>query len=1360
MVCPNWDIFKTKFSENKQSNFEWFCYLLFCKEFNQFKGIKRYTNQTGIETNPIDVEGKNIGFQAKFFETRLSEHKTEFKTSIDKTKEKHPEISKLIFYINQDFGEGVNSSDPQYKLDIESHATDKNLNIEWRTASYFESPFVCEENKKIAHHFFSLENSIFDFIDGLSSHTEALLSPIQSKMAYEKNEIRINRSCILNKLKNSLIDSPAVILTGEAGSGKTAIIKDWHNELKEERTTAFFVFKATEFNISHINNLFKNYGNFLLSNFIEEHKSIDRKYIIIDSAEKLSDLQNNEAFKEFLSVLISNNWKVVFTTRYNYLDDLRYQLLVTYDINLHSLNVPKLTLINLTKLSKKYDFNLPTNQKLLELLQTPFFLSEYLKTYSETSKDIDYLSFKRIIWNNTILKSSYQENNIYIQREKCFLELVKKRVNESLFLVTIDGFDNKALQALKDDEIIEYNSEAGGYFITHDIYEEWALGKIIERAFCNKVDYKNFFNNIGNSLPVRRAFRDWLSEKLYVDDQEAKLLIEESIQNNSVENHWKDEILVSVLLSNYCSHFFEIFESELLEESQQQNTNSDFQNNFQSHYENGLLYKLVFLLRTACKEADESVFDTYGLPKTDKNKKLFNTIFIQPKGKGWNCLIDFMNKYKAHSGLHYTNLILPVIEDWNIKNRKGETTKNSSQLALYYYEKIMDEEHSFKYNDVKKRLIKIIFNGSFEMKEELKNILQSVISKKETDRNSRYYRLIHTILISPMEAIEVIKNFPEQVIQLADLFWTYQPKKKTLALGVGGIPIPDRNPGLEECFSITSNYEFKYFPPNALNTPILPLLIISYKRTVDFILSFTNKSIQSFASSRFGKELKEVDIFIDDKTSIKQYISPILWNMYRGDQTPNLLESIHMALERYFLKNCKDMNSSELEEHLLYLLKNSKSASISAVVASIVLAYPEKTFNVAKVLFQTKEFFLCDNDRCIMEHTFFHNSLTLTEDDPLLKNERIEPSQLDHRKKSLERLALQYQIFALKGTTEEEVKNRQQTLWKIFDNYYQQLPNQNNEQKQDKIWILCLARMDRRKMKPTIEKINGKNYIAFKPKLSNELKKHSEDSLKVLNEQNKYLSLKLWAKYKFENKEEYKKDDYLKYENNPNLVVKETKSIIQKLENTPGDFNFPFFSKQTPSFKEDQRRGFDQDNSFRITNHSIPLYTCAVLMRDYFDKLNQEDKTFCQEAIMKCVFYLIQNDNPHSSIEGKDLAVRAFSFLFPEKKSEIKSMLFALLIKGGNLNKHTIRVIIDMWEDNFAEAYSLFLGYLLLKQKFDTLIIEKHRIANKNFNYNYSESEVLNSFLKEHEKDIEDIMENKLTYNTISKSCNFKEFHL
>ena len=1367
MIEINWKIFEAKFNGKEQTSFEWLCYLLFCKEFDQPKGILRYKNQAGIETNPIDVNSEKVGWQAKFFKTRLSEHKQDFINSIDKAKKTHPEINKIIFYINKDFGPNPKKqTDPQYKKEIESHAQDKNIKIEWKPENFFKSPFVCEENKKIVQYFFSFEKSIFNFIVELYSHTISLLHPIQSEITYKTNKIKINRTQILKKLKSFLINSPAVILTGEAGSGKTAIIKDWYDELKEDNAIAFFIFKATEFNISHINDLFKNYGNFTLLDFIEEHRNSGKKYIIIDSAEKLSDLENHESFKEFLSTVIQNKWKIIFTTRYNYLRELKDHLAICSIIP-DSLIVPKLTLENLTELSKKYDFALPRNQKLLELLQTPFYLNEYLKNYVNINKRLSYLDFRELIWKQKILNSSYQKNNIHRKREEYFLKLVKKRASENLFFVNIDGFNNEVPQALEADEIIKYDLR--GYSINHDIYEEWALDKIIERDFYNSVDYKNFFKNIGCSLSIRIAFRNWLSEKLYIKDQEVKDLIEESIQNNDIEKHWKDEILVSVLLSNYCSHFFEIFKLELLKKSQPKSINNEFQNNIQSHYDQGLLYKLLFLLRIACKEADESIFDTYKLPKTNKNKKAFKTILMQPKGKGWDCMIAFLNKYKKQIGLDYITLALPVISDWNTKNKKGETTKNASQLALFYYDEITKENSPLRYsfrNEAKKQITKIILNGSFEIKNELTKIFQDVISKKETNRNDKYYFLIHTILSSSLESIELIKHCPKQVIQLAKLFWFRIPNKKELRFGRFPIPI-DHNPKIEECFSITNKYEFNYFPPSALKTPILSLLIFSYKQTVNFILSFTNKSVESFARSRLTNRLEEVKVHIDKKTSVKQYISPILWNMYRGgSQVPDLLESIHMALERYFLYNCKDTPSDILEERLLYLLRNSKSSSISAVVASIVLAYPEKTFNVAKILLQTKKFILYDNTRCnILDQRPINNFLNLANEDLLFKNERIESNKLEHRKKSLKFLAFEYQ-FPSKDTTEKKTKNRQQVLWKIFDNYRQQLFNQNSEVKDDVNWKFCLAHMDARKVKQKIKKINGKSLIAFQPDISPELERHRKDSLKIFNEANKYTSLRLWAEYKFE-KNENKYKQYTQYENNLKLVVQETKDIVQKLENIPGDFNFPFFSKKFPSFEEYQRITFEKDqddkNSFRITNHSIPLYTCAVLMRDYFDQLNQEDKIFCQEAIMKCVSYLIQNDNQHQSIEGRDVAVKAFSFLFnlfPEKKAEIKSMLFALLIKGGDLNKHIVRLIVDMWEDNFEDAHSIFLGYLLLKQDFDNLSMKEYQLANRNLNYDYSENKVLDSFLKTQKKELEHVIKNRLTYRTVSKVCNFKEFHL
>ena len=86
MIKANWDIFKAKFSENPQYNFEWFCYLLFCKEYNKNYGIFRYKNQASIETDPIIINTDIIGWQAKFYEVTLSNKKDEILSTIENAK--------------------------------------------------------------------------------------------------------------------------------------------------------------------------------------------------------------------------------------------------------------------------------------------------------------------------------------------------------------------------------------------------------------------------------------------------------------------------------------------------------------------------------------------------------------------------------------------------------------------------------------------------------------------------------------------------------------------------------------------------------------------------------------------------------------------------------------------------------------------------------------------------------------------------------------------------------------------------------------------------------------------------------------------------------------------------------------------------------------------------------------------------------------------------------------------------------------------------------------------------------------------------------------------------------------------------
>jgi len=109
------------------------------------------------------------------------------------------------------------------------------------------------------------------------------------------------------------------------------------------------------------------------------------------------------------------------------------------------------------------------------------------------------------------------------------LKLARKRVDDGHFFIQAEGCDAEILLNLEKDEIIKYDSNAGGYFITHDIYEEWALDKVIEREFRNAENNNRFLEALGSSLPIRRAFRNWLSEKLLINRNEVLSLIEDRL---------------------------------------------------------------------------------------------------------------------------------------------------------------------------------------------------------------------------------------------------------------------------------------------------------------------------------------------------------------------------------------------------------------------------------------------------------------------------------------------------------------------------------------------------------------------------------------------------------------------------------------------------------------------------------------------------------------------------------------------------------------------------------------------------------------------------------------------------------------
>lgn len=1330
----NWNNFRAKFNNREEAAFERLCYLLFCREFNKNLGIFRFKNHAGVETNPVEHEGKVIGWQAKFYSTALSQHTADFKESIDKTKERHPEVNKIIFYTNQEFGQDKKKTDPQYKKDVETHAKSKGVEIEWRTGSYFESPFVCEDNFSIAQHFFDLKPGIIDSVIELQKYTDLVLQPIRSEIVFGENLIKLDRSSIVGGIKDTAQSFPIVVLSGGAGVGKTAVVKDLYEAVKE--SAPFFVFKATQFkSATHINQLFKDYGEMTAAEFIAEHKDIKEKYIVFDSSERLSEIEDQDVFRMFLSELVTNGWTVIFTVRHSYLDDLRFQLKEFYGTNFASLNIPYLSTEEVERIAKEFKFDIPKNDRLANLLLTPLYLSEYLQDYTEGKANISYNEFRETIWKKQIQNSSYQSSNLHRRREECFLKIAKQRANEGGFFVKTDESDHEALQKLEASEIIKFDSKAGGYFITHDVYEEWALDMLIERAFNNASDYPSFYAEIDSSLPIRRAFRNWLSDKLFANDDKAKKLIEFTVQDSSVENHWKDEVLVSVLLSDYSSIFFEIFEEELLKDPERTVSvkhSSEAIRVIDINYkiEQRLLHRILFLLRIACKTVDENFLNRLGLSRA--NALSLETIFTTPKGSGWSSTIAFINKHKDKFKLMYMHVILPVLDDWNRSHKEGQTTKDASQIALFYYNTLTaDKDFYFSSRDSsKEQLVRTILNGSGEIKEELTEIIEAVVAEKDTSHRSRYYELVKAMLSSMIDSTEAARHLPKEIIKLANLFWFYKPPEDRHFYS-------DYRNDIEQYFDLTEGH-LEYYPASAFQTPIGTMLQVAPQETINFILSFTNKSIEYFAKSEFAQyEAEEIDVVIDESGStIKQYTCHRIWNLYRGTQVaPPLLESIHMALEAWLLGIAKTWDPEVVEKWCLYLIKNSRSVSITAVVVSAVLAEPSKLFNVAKILFRTKDFFFFDSSRMHLDMSSAKFTYSMAHDPMgLFKNERLQTCEDKHRNHSLENQALNYQLFADEGEGEEVPKARQEEVWKILDEYYARLPEKSKETDRDKTWRLCLARMDRRKMKISTEEKDKQVLISFNPEIDPELRQYSEDAQAKSSEALKYTPLQLWSHNKFEKNEDSKK--YPQYEDNHALALSETKAILEQLT----------IEK-------------DEESQFRLFYRSVPAYVCSVFLRDYADKLSPEDAEFCKDIVLEYASMPLRGGFSYQIGDGLEAAVNVLPLLikkFPKDAEKIKKVLLLILFDSYSIgmsqrvSDYAVASILQyLWPESPDDANAILHGYLLLKPKFDQISESIREENRKNQKHDFSRIPVIKRFKKECKAEIKKVVSNQLSYDDI-----------
>lgn len=905
-----------KTSATDATRFEEMSYLLFCSEFNQKKGIFRYKNHPGLETNPIKVEHSNkngvsyqicYGFQAKFYESDKTSNLIEaIKASIKTAIENHPELDKIYLYTNKEISASSEKGKlkPKYQEEVENFAREelkkkqeklkvenKDIGIgsevvEWYGPSYFEKILREEKNRYIYDIFFNVEPNMTDIIDEAKKHNERILSGIKTEIAFNNNKIKIPRDKIIKQI-NSYIDTQKyIIISGKSGSGKTAIIKEFYNKnelysknLQEnEKSIPICVFRADEFDISHENDLsyLKNglRDGFSFKNFLKIYEDEKKKVVIIDSAERILELKK-EVFLDIIQELNKNGWIIIFTIQDFCVNDLKDILKERnlLDKNCKNIQVELLELNELKKIKDSYNIKFPENENIIEVLKNLFYLNLYMECYSDDIKNIDLDGFYKSIWKKCIQGK---------KRGKEFIKLVLERCNENSFYIKDDGVDKNILLDLEKNGIITYydDDNIDGYFITHDIYEELALKRYISNSYENKRN--TLFVEIGNSIRMKREFRLWLSNKIinqFNDDLDE--FIKENFQNKELGDEWKDEIIISVLSSNYSKRFFYYFENEIKD------------NNFKI-----LKHMLKLILRVECdkkcnengwgeilsfvfKYEDEFFSDNFDLDETTlKNLEIYaysgielDFILLEEKiekrelnlVKLKNC-INFYNNFE---------LILPVLEKWCNFNRKGKITEKIRELIT---DTVKDNRKNWMINsEYKFEKIKNII--SFTCENELRKV-ESIFN---------ILKKLKILFIIEKSILEINKEIEQKILENQKIYEQQQLLYSKLEF----LFIKNKNEYSvrQETYLIENLLRYNEInllnelfnnTPESINTFIFYIICILYRGNTDIIEKISELKLSNLDTEIFEKILINYIRYKPDYKKISIEIEKVMKEVEKG----------------------------------------------------------------------------------------------------------------------------------------------------------------------------------------------------------------------------------------------------------------------------------------------------------------------------------------------------------------------------------------------------------------------------------------------------------------------------------------------
>ena len=1248
-VPIDWNAFAYNNSKDPQHAFEQLTYFLFCAEHHQTTGIFRYFNQPNIETQPVFDDGKLIGFQSKYYKPtiKLSEKAGELEGAIRGASIRYPGISRLVFYISIEFSPSTKKDrvKPEYQVSIEKVAADLGIEIEWRCPSNIEAQLMLDEQLKSCKElFFGSKSDFKQCFSYFERKKEDLLRHIKTCVFYKDKEISLDRPTFdLRDFINS--DDQVLVVDGVSGSGKSAIVATCLKMLEEN--TAILALNSTDLDVPSMNKLWNINYELSDEDFFSIYKGADDYILYLDAVEKYFVMENQPVFEDFISCFIDKGWKLIISVRSSYTSLLPTTILK--GIKSRFFHVVPIPIEELNSLACENSFFLPEDRQLLELLRIPFYLGLYLDLEgidSQSLIELNKASFREKIWEEIIRNNNSRKDNMPNRREQALISMTLHMLNHGTYSYLLqDNDDYKAFDILEKRGVLSQSVDARKYYHGHDVFEELVVNYVFSDRWKRNVPPEEFFSSFSPTLRVRRLFRNWLVDFASTAENHSKIGL--LLAGDTIDAIWKDEIIRSILSTEYLEDTFTTLLPIILKNNGQ------------------LLKRIIFLLNTCCRKADNSGFWT-------ESEKLQTFRTSKPSGYAWTTVFNLIweNRGQLAWDEELLSLTINALSSWtsNGGNRKAETTKIAGNIGLFLFEK-NNSDNEFKHllsEDELNRLLKVILESGFMISSELSRIFQIVIDEQDDEcslfgkkRKKKTYppayrKLAKNAVFDLMHCGNVPIAMPEMTLNLMGKLWLYS-----------GDDIYNSGPGTETCFGINPNLSITYSFPHAYQTPIL-LMLKEYPTLVtNFIIKTTNYAGDRYVNSHLNTDYKEcqmINLYIDGQEK-KQIASQRLWQLYRGTSVgPNLLVSLLMGYEQWLLDVVKTYPSEEVVNYCRYVLKSANNVMITSIIVSITTAFPEKTFPLICDLLKTKELFGYDLVRRVDERS---SSFLLPGNDPWMKI-RIKSNELPHRSKRLEDVILELQT-GQRDLSEDDRARMIKTLYNAIDEAVSDIDSWETEYKYP------YYRMDLRKYTETLDKqIDDRGRIIYTivSEYSADMKEKSKARRCVQEKVERFLELSLWSRDNLEKSEKAQNNEKF---SDTKIVIQELRELWDLLCNRGDD-----------EFKDGFISCIGQD-------FSCALQTSSVLLRDRYEELKADEIQLCEYILLSLSHQFVRETSyniisMNHEMEALAVGLPLLLTLYRSDESKVEEILCLLLklqlLDWRSDSRFTLTLAKQLWTLN------------------------------------------------------------------------------